>query len=162
MNGAENNQPGEGDFDTRKMYAVQVWHEHLPARVEDNARIYRNFEMDGFVNLMMLDTRIIGRDKQLDYSDYLTADGINSNAFLADWQNSERTILGTEQRAWLASQLAGNTLKWQVLGNQGLMSKIWIPAEMLLLTGQIAAGNTITELIAQYNALVTELVIIIW
>lgn len=64
------------------MSAIQVWHEYLPARVTDNAKIYRNFEIAGLVNQMMLDTRIIGRDKQIRYADYLTQTGLNTNAFL--------------------------------------------------------------------------------
>ncbi|WP_207434942.1 alkaline phosphatase D family protein [Sabulibacter ruber] len=156
--GAENHQPNEGDYNTRKMYALQVWHEYLPARVTDNSKIYRNFEIAGLVNLMMLDTRIIGRDKQLEYSAYITPSGLNAAAFLADWQNPGRTILGTEQRNWLMSRLGASTAKWQVLGSQVLMSKIFIPAELLLMTAQIASGNPTPELLLQFNTLVTQLV----
>lgn len=158
--GAENHQANEGNFAARKLNAIQVWHEYLPARVTDNAKIYRNFEIAGIVNLIMLDTRIIGRDKQLDYNAYFTPTGLNSAAFLSDWQNPNRTMLGLEQRSWLMSQLISSSAKWQVLGSQVLMGKIFIPAELLLMTAQIAAGNTSPELMAQYNALVTQLVTI--
>jgi alkaline phosphatase D len=159
-NGAENHQANEGDFATRKAYALQVWHEYLGARVSDNSKIYRNFEIAGIVNLVMLDTRIIGRDKQLDYNNYLTESGLNAAAFGAAWQDPNRTILGGEQFSWLAGKLSGSTAAWQVLGSQVLMSKIFIPAEQLLLTAQIASGNTTPELFAQYNALTIELVTI--
>ncbi|GAB3541383.1 hypothetical protein GCM10027443_40660 [Pontibacter brevis] len=107
--GALNHQPDEGSYETRKLNAIQAWHEYLPARVEDNAKIYRNFEIAGIVNLMMLDTRIVGRDKQLYYNDYLTPDGPNAAAFLADWQNPARTILGTEQRSWLIATMGASS-----------------------------------------------------
>ncbi|MFC6997335.1 alkaline phosphatase D family protein [Rufibacter roseus] len=155
--GAENHQPNEGDYNTRKMAALQVWHEYLPARVTDNAKIYRNFEIAGIVNLMMLDTRIIGRDKQIDYANYFTSTGLNAPAFLAAWQNPSRTLLGTEQRTWLSNKLQTSTAKWQVLGSQVLMSKIFIPAELLLMTAQIAAGSATPELLLQFNTLVTQL-----
>jgi alkaline phosphatase D len=158
--GAENHQPNEGSYLTRKMSAIQVWHEYLPARVQDNAKIYRSFDIGNIVNLMMLDTRIIGRDKQLSYTNYFTQAGLDSNKFLADWQNPQRTILGQEQKNWLASKLSGSQSKWQVLGSQVLMGKMFIPVEMLSLTAQIASGNATPALFALYNKTVTELVTI--
>jgi alkaline phosphatase D len=158
--GAENHQPNEGDFAVRKMSAIQVWHEYLPARVQDNSKIYRNFEIGGFVNLVMLDSRIIGRDKQLSYTNYFTPAGLNTAKFLADWQNPQRSILGTEQRNWLISTIKGSNSKWQVLGNQVLMAKMFIPTEQLLLTAQIAGGSTDQALFAQYTKLTKELVAI--
>ncbi|MFY7788104.1 MAG: alkaline phosphatase D family protein, partial [Thermoflexibacteraceae bacterium] len=98
--GAQNHQATEGDYNTRKMHALQAWHEYLPARVTDKAKIYRSFDLGGIANLVMLDTRIIGRDKPLDYTSFINpANGsINSAAFLSAWQNPNRTILGLEQR----------------------------------------------------------------
>ncbi|WP_345955960.1 alkaline phosphatase D family protein [Mucilaginibacter sp. PAMB04168] len=158
--GAENHQANEGDFATRKLSAIQVWHEYLPARVQDNAKIYRNFDFAGFVNLIMLDTRIVGRDKQLSYVDYLTASGLNTTKFLTDWQNPQRSILGAEQKSWLAAKLNSSSAKWQVLGNQVLMGKMFMPAELLLIVAQIAGGSTDATLLTQYNTLVTQLVAI--
>jgi alkaline phosphatase D len=158
--GAQNHQSTEGDFNTRKMSAIQVWHEYLPARVTDNAKIYRNFEIAGLVNLMMLDTRIIGRDKQLSYNDYFSVTGLNSAAFLAAWQNPQRSILGTEQKTWLTGKLSGSAARWQVLGNQVLMGKMYMPAELLLLVAQISAGISDPSVLAQFNTIVTQLVVI--
>ncbi|MEO3402599.1 alkaline phosphatase D family protein [Mucilaginibacter sp. CAU 1740] len=158
--GAQNHQPNEGDYNTRKMSAIQVWHEYLPARVQDNAKIYRNFEIAGIVNLIMLDTRIVGRDKQLSYTDYLTPTGLNTSAFLAAWQNPQRTMLGQEQKAWLGGKLSGSTTKWQVLGNQVLMGKMYMPAELLLLVAQIANGSPTPAVLAQFNTALTQLVAI--
>ncbi|MEJ7560783.1 MAG: alkaline phosphatase D family protein [Pedobacter sp.] len=158
--GAQNHQSTEGDFNTRKMSAIQVWHEYLPARVTDNAKIYRNFEIAGLVNLIMLDTRIIGRDKQLNYNDYLSVTGLNTNAFLTAWQNPQRSILGSEQKNWLSGKLSGSTAKWQVLGNQVLMGKMYMPAELLLLVAQISAGITDPAVLAQFNTVMSQLVVI--
>jgi alkaline phosphatase D len=158
--GAENHQPNEGDWNTRKMNAIQAWHEYLPCRVSDNSKIYRNFEIAGFVNLVMLDTRLIGRDKQLNYIDYLTTSGLNVSQFVAAWQNPQRTMLGQEQKSWLISKINGSSSKWQVLGNQVLMAKIYIPVELLLPTAQIAAGSNDPAVIANYAKLLAELVVI--
>ena len=156
--GAQNHQSTEGSYTTRKSSAIQVWHEYLPARVQDNAKIYRNFEIAGLVNLLMLDTRIIGRDKQLDYSDYLSGNTLNSTKFLLDWQNPQRTILGSEQRNWLTSTVNSSRSKWQVFGSQVLMGKIYVPAELLLFTNQIATGINDPILFANYQRIATELV----
>lgn len=159
--GAENHQANEGDYNTRKANAIQVWHEYLPARVTDHTKIYRNFDFAGIVHLLMLDTRIIGREKQLNYADYLTATGLDSAKFAADWQNANRTVLGATQKSWLTSQIASSNATWQVLGSQVLMGKYFIPAELLTITAQIAAaGSATTELLAKYNKAVTELVAI--
>ena len=158
--GAENHQPNEGDYNTRKMSAIQVWHEYLPCRVSDNAKIFRNFEIDNFVNFILLDTRIIGRDKRLYYTDYVTQSGLNIPQFLAEWQNPQRTMLGQEQKAWLLSKINGSASKWQVLGNQVLMAKTFIPVELLLLTAQLEAGSSDPALLAKYSKLLTELVTI--
>jgi phosphodiesterase/alkaline phosphatase D-like protein len=49
--------------------------------------------------------------------------------------------------------------QWQVLGSQVLMGKMNIPAELLPLVAQLAAGPT-PALLAQYNTQVTQLSII--
>ncbi|WP_201766052.1 alkaline phosphatase D family protein [Nafulsella turpanensis] len=158
--GAQNHQEYEGSFEARKMNALQVWHEYLPVRVMDKKLIYRSFDFAGLVNLMMLDTRITGRDRQLDYSSYLTAGSLDRAAFIADWQNPNRTLLGTSQRSWLISQLESSSAGWQVFGNQVLMGRMLVPAELLALTTQIGAANSGPGLYAQYKALVAELVLI--
>ncbi|HZG26703.1 MAG TPA: alkaline phosphatase D family protein [Chitinophagaceae bacterium] len=158
--GAENHQPTEGDYFERKKSAIQVWQEYLPARVNDNSKIYRSFEMANLVSLHMLDTRIAGRDKQLEYASYITSTGLNGPKFLADWQNPQRTILGQEQKNWLVSKLNSSTSKWQVLGSQVLMGKMYIPAELLLLIGQIAGGSNDPSLVTRYKIVVAELVTI--
>jgi alkaline phosphatase D len=156
--GAQNHQPAtEGSFEDRKRVANQAWHEYLPARVADKTKIYRSFAFGNLVNLLMLDTRITGRDKQLSLSDYTSSTGtFNTPAFATAWQDPNRSMLGADQRAWLASTLGGSSARWQVLGSQVLMGKMYIPVELLTLVGQLA--NTPTpSLLAQYNTQATQL-----
>ncbi|OGX81889.1 alkaline phosphatase D family protein [Hymenobacter coccineus] len=157
--GAQNHQPAtEGSFEDRKRVANQAWHEYLPARVADKTKIYRSFAFGNLVNLAMLDTRITGRDKQLSLSDYssTTTGAFNTAAFATAWQDPNRSMLGAEQRAWLAGNLGGSSAKWQVLGSQVLMGKMYIPVELLALVGQLA-NNPTPALLAQYNAQATQL-----
>ncbi|WP_324671537.1 alkaline phosphatase D family protein [Hymenobacter sp. GOD-10R] len=161
IDGAENHQPNEGDFQQRKKNAQQVWHEYLPARVASRDKIFRSFDLGGLANLLMLDTRMLGRDKQLSYSDYFGPGNVfNAPAFAAAWLNPNRSMLGAEQRAWLATSLAGSQAKWQVLGSQVLMGKMYIPAELLSLIAQLASGGATPALLAQYTAVSTQLIAI--
>ncbi len=67
--GAENHNEDEGPFEARKKAAVQAYHEWMPIRenAEDAIKINRTFDIGGLARLIMLDTRLIGRDKQLSY-----------------------------------------------------------------------------------------------
>ncbi|GGF12555.1 alkaline phosphatase D family protein [Hymenobacter cavernae] len=161
IDGAENHQPNEGDFQQRKKNAQQVWHEYLPARVISPEKIFRSFDLGGLANLLMLDTRMLGRDKQLDYTNYFGPGNVfNTAAFAAAWLNPNRSMLGAEQRTWLAASLAGSQAKWQVLGSQVLMGKMYIPAELLPLIAQLASGGATPALVAQYTAVATQLIAI--
>jgi alkaline phosphatase D len=156
--GAENHQPAtEGNFEDRKRAANQAWFEYLPARTTDKSKIYRRFEFGNLVNLLMLDTRIVGRDKQLSLSDYFSSTGVfNAAAFGTAWQNPSRSMLGADQRAWLGSALGGSSARWQVLGSQVLMGKMYIPAELLPIIAQLVTAPSAT-LLAQYSTVATQL-----
>ncbi len=132
--GAENHNEGEGDFSERKQAALQAYFEWMPVRPassDDEETIYRRFDFGDLVSLHMLDTRIIGRDAQLDYADYISASGFDAAAFSADISDINRTLLGQTQLDWLQTQLATSTATWQVLGQQVLIGRMLLPAEML-------------------------------
>jgi alkaline phosphatase D len=90
----------------------------------------------------MLDTRLIGRDKQLDYGAYLTNGQLNEANFRRDWLNPSRTMLGSEQLAWLGQALSAGRAAWQVLGQQVLMAKMYLPAELASTLAQVQAEST--------------------
>ena len=89
----------------------------------------------------MLDTRIIGRDEQLDYADYTSQSGFDAVGFTADVSSSSRSLLGQTQMNWLQTQLAVSTATWQVLGQQVLMGRMLLPAEMLTALSNPAAAD---------------------
>ncbi|RMF15025.1 MAG: alkaline phosphatase [Alphaproteobacteria bacterium] len=69
--GAENHQEHEGPWDVRKRAGMRAWREWLPVRLPDPARpeiVYRRFDIGRLASLIMLDTRLIGRDRQLSYA----------------------------------------------------------------------------------------------
>lgn len=142
VDGAQNHTAStEGTWTARKQASIQVWHEYLPARTTDKNKIYRQFEFGNLVNLLMLDTRLAGRDAQQDAAGYFT----NPAAFISTWQNPNRSLLGTEQRTWLTSALGSSSAKWQVLGSQVLMGKMHVPAELLPTVLGLANSTTPAE-----------------
>lgn len=159
--GAENHQANEGNFLDRKLAALQAYFEWMPIRpvsATDHLNIYRQFDFGSLVQLTMLDTRILARDKQLDYANYMTASGLDIAKFQADLTSTTRTLMGYTQREWLQKKLAQSTTTWSVLGQQVLMAKMLIPAELLLSLSAITSGNVTAETLAKMNQQIIELV----
>ena len=133
--GAQNHDESEGSFDARKAAALRAYYEWMPVRPanqNDSGQVYRSFSFGNLVELFMLDTRLAGRDKQLSYEDYFDPNaGFDSRRFREDVSSPERTLLGRDQLAWLKGKLAGSTAVWQVLGQQVLMGRMNIPAEII-------------------------------
>lgn len=134
--GAENHNDGEGDWEVRKANAIQAYYEWMPVREPEDGyreRLYRRFQIGDLLDLHMLDTRVIGRDQQLDYANYIdpTSGAFNALQFQADLANPNRTLLGYEQLGWLQQGLAASSATWQVLGQQVLMGRMNIPAPLV-------------------------------
>ncbi|MBM3806936.1 MAG: hypothetical protein FJW22_01950 [Acidimicrobiia bacterium] len=113
--GAQNhNNDGqvEGEWAARRKAALQAYYEWMPIREDAQTReekIYRSFRFGNLATLMMLDTRLIGRDEQT------TAD--NSAAV----ESPSRHLLGPEQEQWLAEQIvtsARDNSTWTLFGQQ--------------------------------------------
>jgi alkaline phosphatase D len=69
----------------------------------------------------MLDTRLIGREKQQ------TVAQLSDAAQREIWQSPNRQLMGTIQMSWLQTAMATSTAKWQVLGQQVVMAATWLP-----------------------------------
>ena len=113
VNGAENHTSDEGDWFTRKENGKRAFFEWLPIRPKapENTQIFRSFKWGNLANLVMLDTRLEGRDEQVPASDPTIND-------------TNRTILGDEQFLWLKDELSLGTQQWKILGNQVMMGEI--------------------------------------
>jgi len=150
--------PNNDDFTSRREMAMQAWHEYLPCRADVKTKIFREFAFGDIVHLMMLDTRLAGRDEQLVYRDYISEGNIGDQ-FYKDWNNSKRSLLGTEQKAWLINQINASKAKWQVLGNQVLMGKHYLPKELIpIIVEAQAKGNISQENAKKYYKLISELI----
>lgn len=137
--GAENHQEDEGSFFERRAAAAAAWTEWLPVRENtfSNILIYRQFSFGKLVNLMMLDTRLIGRDEPLDYLSLgaPTMEGIAG--LVAESRRTDRELLGTEQLAWLMNAVNTHDATWNVLGQQVLMSRMELPSSVMLALFQL-------------------------
>lgn len=109
--GAENHSPEEGDWRARRAGAVRAWREWMPVRDSPGAdyRLYRQFAFGDLADLLMLDTRIEGRDQQASREDVAMID------------RTTRQLLGPTQEEWLLEALRDSTAAgkpWQILGQQ--------------------------------------------
>ncbi|MFP2997099.1 alkaline phosphatase D family protein [Spongiivirga sp. MCCC 1A20706] len=108
--GATNHNKNEGAWETRKSISKKVFFEWMPIRETKKHQIYRTLSYGNLADIILLDTRLEGRQKQIF--------DINSKALHAD----DRTILGSQQKAWLKQELLASNAKWKIIGSQVLFS----------------------------------------
>ncbi|MFV0249149.1 MAG: alkaline phosphatase D family protein [Tenacibaculum sp.] len=135
LEGAQNHNDGEGNFYHRLADAVQAYSEYIPvksANTKLNKIIYRNVKIGDLINLFMIDTRVIGRDKQVNIQDYIKLNGkLDYPSFNAVLWDSNRSTLGQLQKNWLITELEASDTLWQVFGQQTLMGTMTYPFEFL-------------------------------
>ena len=113
--GAQNHTEGEeGKWSDRKEISRKAYNEWLPIREKADSTIYREFEFGDLVDLIMLDTRITGREKQIN-------DVTNPALY-----SPTRTMLGQTQREWFLNKLNSSTAKWKIIGNQVIFSEFHV------------------------------------
>lgn len=116
MNGAENHQPNEGSWAQRKAWSKQAFFEWLPVRVtgtNDPYQIYRTIRFGNLVDLIMLDTRLHGREEQNGTTGSTVTD-------------PNRQLLGTDQFSWLGNRLDSSSCQWKILGQQVMIAPLEI------------------------------------
>jgi len=157
VNGAENHDPAtQGDWVTRKNIAAKVYHEWMPIRTPDAAnllKIYRRFDFGSLFTLHMLDTRLEGRDRQYDnFGDadggiarYLAGITPNASGLRPD---ASRQMMSAEQQNWLTAGMQASSATWQLLGNQTIMARMWLPGSVL--TTVLASPATAPAAITAY------------
>ncbi|HCG6986250.1 alkaline phosphatase D family protein [Vibrio parahaemolyticus] len=158
-NGAENHQDDDGSFIDRRAAAAAAWTEWLPVRENtfSNMLIYRQFSFGNLVNLMMLDTRLVGRDKPLDYFSLSVPTMEAIGGLVAQSRSADRELLGTEQLAWLMNEFNTHDAKWNVLGQQVLMSRMELPSSVMTAMFQLftSTEEKKTEALLAVNTAIT-------
>lgn len=115
-NGAQNHTDAtEGPFSIRKTDSKKAYFEWLPIREQTNStdpyQIYRKLTYGNLVDLIMLDTRLHGRDEQSG----TTGSVVTSN---------NRQLLGTDQFTWLGNRLDSSSAKWKILTQQVMFAPL--------------------------------------
>ncbi len=137
-NGAENHSDDQGLYLDRKLAAAKAYFEWLPIRPVDAdshasltypSSIYRQFEWGDLANILMLDTRHEARDEPLSLESFFdTSTGsFDFQGLFTAVNNPEREMLGQAQRDWLSSAMTSSTATWQLLGQQVLMGRMYLP-----------------------------------
>lgn len=111
--GAPSHQPEtEGAWTDRRAAAARAYSEWMPIRDQADGRIFRSFAFGELVDLMMIDTRLWGRDEQL-----------SSGADPA-LRDPARQMLGPDQEAWIVDQLRASRARWRIVGQQVMMAPL--------------------------------------
>lgn len=110
QNGSPKHDPAtEGAWRDRRRAAEQAYAEWMPIREQMDGRIFRALRYGDLMDLVMLDTRVWGRDEQ----------GTWGSPVLDE---PARQLLGMEQENFLRAQLTASTARWRVLGQQVMLS----------------------------------------
>lgn len=139
--GASGHDPAtQGPWAERRAAALRAYLEWMPLRLPDPdrpRRIWRSLPLGANGELILIDTRHDGRDRQI--GAYLS----DPAAALAD---PDRRIMSEDQERWLAEQLRGTTGAWRVVANQVVLSPLSLEvpeplADLANRLGPVVAGR---------------------
>ena len=130
VGGASGHGPTEGAWEARKAAGMRANAEWMPIR----SRPYDAYRIGDLATLFRLETRLIGRDRQLDVREALKGRA-DARAAIAAFRAGPlaaeaRTMMGMAQERWLADGLAASTAAgtpWQVLAQQVVMGRTRLP-----------------------------------
>ncbi|MDX1668286.1 MAG: alkaline phosphatase D family protein, partial [Limnobacter sp.] len=117
--GAENHNEGEGDWETRKAFALQAYDEWMPIRLPEagnTGKIFRKISFGDMADLVLLDTRLYERTLEASTPINPASDDVN---------NPDRTMIGQEQFDFLIDNLRSSQANWKLVGNQVVFHQ-WI------------------------------------
>jgi alkaline phosphatase D len=116
--GAQNHQPAEGSWEQRKKIAIQAYFEAIPITDHPDFKIRRTLSLGPLADLCMLDGRLEGRSAQA------------RNAKDSSRLDSNRTMLGHDQRDWLLAKIHKSQARWKIIGNQVIFSAYDYPPKL--------------------------------
>lgn len=154
--GAQNHQAAEGSYADRVTAASKAYFDWMPIRrpTARGARLYRALDWGAVARIILLDTRFIGRDRQLDYrtalAGRLSQGGAEAAAAIGAFTDTvlsdpHRTLLGAEQEHWVERALSGSKRRgqtWQIIAQQVPLTEQRFPAGLSrLLPGDVHANT---------------------
>ena len=146
----------EGAFVDRIAAASKAYFDWMPIRRPEprGVRIYRSLDWGDLARILLLDTRFIGRDRQLDYRSTIQQRllaGEDAVALAAEFHpvldDPHRSMLGGAQETWFAETMAGSKRAgqpWQIIAQQVQIGAQAAPADITRLIGeQISPGGRV-------------------
>jgi len=135
--GAENHDASEGDWETRKRIAEQVYREWMPVSDKDyGSPRWNDYQIGDLATLFVTESRITARSEPLDLGAALKGQQDIQKALETfrdeSWQDPAREMIGGEQAAWLNAAMRrskASGTKWQVWSQQCVMGEIKLPDE---------------------------------
>lgn len=116
-----------GPWAERRAAAVQAYDEWMPIRTQPVPagrrpfeRIYRHLPYGDLLDLLMIDARLIGRDRE---TPGFASDEPQAPDPLAI-NDPARSLLGAPQRDWLFERLQASTARWKVIGNPMMFGQL--------------------------------------
>lgn len=117
-----------GPWEDRLLAAATAWYEYLPFRRPDPGdplHLWRSFTVGDLAEVVILDTRIAGRDEHADHEGS------------PDLDDPERTILGAEQAAWAYERVRDTTRPWCLVISAVVVNRMELP---------VPVGTELTEM----------------
>lgn len=148
--------PSEGVYADRMAFAAKAYFDWMPVRRPDPStpRLYRSFDWGDLARIVLLDTRLVGRDPQIDYRNTLlprlAQGGVDARQAAAAFRagvldDPNRTLLGAEQERWLAQTLADSKRRdqpWQIIAQQVVVADPAAPEGLTrLLPDDVSSGS---------------------
>ena len=113
MHGAVAHDPSrDGRWAERRLAAVQAYREWMPVRRTGQESVYRALRLGRLADLVLLDTRLIGRDRP----------ALSSRQPALRIGPEPRSLLGEDQWRWLEGEVSASTARWLLVGNQVMMA----------------------------------------
>jgi len=152
--GAQNHSVDEGDWNSRRNAAMQVWREWLPV----GEHPWKEYAIGDLATYYRTDTRTVARTKPYAYGELLRAgDPAKALSEYRDgaWRDPSMTMLGSEQEAWLSRAIGRNRSTWAVLGSGTNMGYNYTPENAMDWVPEVAperAKNYVRQGIAATKA----------
>ncbi|MBW4552834.1 MAG: alkaline phosphatase D family protein [Aphanocapsa sp. GSE-SYN-MK-11-07L] len=113
------------DFLNRRAAAYQAYYEHLPLRPESkptgsSLQLYRHFQFGELIQIQVLDTRQYRDDQPC-------ANGKGGGQIVKNCQerlDPQRSLLGSQQEAWLLNGLTTSKAGWNVIAQPYLVAEL--------------------------------------
>lgn len=108
------NPERHGSWEARRAAAVQAYFEWMPVRRVGHESVYRAISLGPLADLVLLDTRLVGRDRPVVRADRPV------------WRPGPkaRGLLGEAQWRWLEAEASASTARWLLVGNQVMMAPL--------------------------------------